>query len=520
MKTAGFLQHAAMTLLLALISAALAWGQGITVAADNTSTYVPTTIINGSFDNEPWMVYTYNDVTYYSCPDPTNIDTASSSLDNESGYAKNVVFNGVDGGWNTTDRTIWRSSLFEYTNSIDGLHNYQHNSSIPQTDKYVEMNNYHSCMLYQDLTTYGHDVIRWTLKHAVTTAGDDYQPIRVEIGAPNRDGEGHIINASGWASDLNPQIDLGSKAIFRHNGVTDKDGKTSTIGFGSATDLQYLRLHNTDADHKSGWWSAQGVYSIPEGQTVTRFGFISEAAKQNQGNLLDAITFSTLIGNLSAHQLINGDVELKGYWGETDTSKRLKVVLGSTTHDINMTAVIGKNFRITIPAAMVGSATSVSVYHQDHAEATVNAECTPPATISISATAVNVLGESKYVTTFYNGTVDYQLPPGALAYTAGKVDEKVVFYRIGPNSDVIPAKTAVIILADASAVSDGKITMAKLDSTTISPREGNLLTGSDTDYTAPSGTVYVLGKDDGGVLGFYPLDGNTVPAGKAYYVVN
>lgn len=228
MKAIGIIRNAAVTLLLALVPTALAWGQGITVAVDNTSTYVPTTIINGSFDDEPWMVYTYNDVTYYTCPDPTDIDTASSSLDNESGYAKNVVFNGVDGGWNTTDRTIWRSSLFEYTNSTSGLHNYQHNSSILQTDKYVEMNNYHSCMLYQDLTTYGHDVIRWTLKHAVTTAGDDYQPIRVEIGAPNRDGEGHIINASGWASDLNPQIDLGSKAIFSYNGVTDKDGNTST----------------------------------------------------------------------------------------------------------------------------------------------------------------------------------------------------------------------------------------------------------------------------------------------------
>ena len=102
---------------------------------------------------------------------------------------------------------------------------------------------------------------------------------------------------------MNPQINLNSKAIFRYNGVTDNGGNTSTIGFGSSTDLQYLRLHNTDdADQRSGWWTAQGVYSIPEGQTVTRFGFISEAAKQNQGNLLDAITFSTLIGNLSAQQ--------------------------------------------------------------------------------------------------------------------------------------------------------------------------------------------------------------------------
>lgn len=77
-----------------------------------------------------------------------------------------------------------------------------------------------------------------------------------------------------------------------------------------------------------------------------------------------------------------------------------------------------------------------------------------------------------------------------------------------------------VVEVNAEAVSDGKITMAKLDSTTISPREGNILKGSDTEIT-PSGTVYVLGVvGTPAVLGFYPLSGNTVPAGKAYYVVN
>ena len=517
MKTTRFIRQVAITLLVALVPTALAWGQGITVSEDTQSTYVPTTIINGSFDDEPWMVFTYNNVTYNTCPDPTNIDTTSQ--DNENGYAQNVVFNGVDGGWNTTDRTIWRSSLFEYTNSTNGLHNYQHNSSIPRTDKYVEMNNYHSCMLYQDLTTYGHDVIRWTLEHAVTTAGDEYQPIRVEIGAPNRDVNGDIINASGWSNDLNPQINPSTKAIFRYNGVTDKDGNASTIGFGSETDLQYLRLHNVDADQRSGWWTARGVYSIPEGQTVTRFGFISEAAKQNQGNLLDGITFSTLIGNLSAQQLENEDVELKGYWGETDTSKKLRVVLGSSTYNIDMTSVIGKNFRILIPAEIVGTATSVSVYHQDHAEATVSIVCTPAWTLTIPVTSATILGETKYVASFYNSSLIYQVPAGALAYTAGKVGDKVVFYRIGTNSNVIPAGTAVIIIAESSAVSNGTLTLQRLASTDVSVAS-NLLTGSDTEIAKPSGTVYVMGKDNGGLLGFYPLTGYTIPAGKAYYVVN
>ena len=89
----------------------------------------------------------------------------------------------------------------------------------------------------------------------------------------------------------------------------------------------------------------------------------------------------------------------------------------------------------------------------------------------------------------------------------------MVFYRIGPISNVIPADTAVIIVADSS----GSISLTKLDSTTVTAKDGNILRGSDTDIAKPAGTVYVLSVVDS-KLGFYPLSGDTIPAGKAYYV--
>ena len=65
-----------------------------------------------------------------------------------------------------------------------------------------------------------------------------------------------------------------------------------------------------------------------------------------------------------------------------------------------------------------------------------------------------------------------------------------------------------------------KVTMAKLDSTTVEAKDGNILLGSDTEIT-PSGTIYVLGvAGEPATLGFYPFTGDTIPAGKAYYVVN
>ena len=362
------------TLFAAVACATSMWAQ-ITVAVDNTSTYKPTQIINGSFDTEPWMVFTYNNVTYNSCPNNPSFDSGGNK------YASNVVFHGVNEGWNTTELSWWRGTLFEYTDG-SSTHNCQHNSTIPMSDKYVEMNCYHATMLYQDLTTHGRDVIRWTLKHGITPGGNEEQPMHVEIGAPNRDSNGNIINASGWASSLNPQIDVNTAAYFRYDGVQDNNNNASTCGFGSATDLQYLRL--TKTDHSNGWRTAQGVYIIPDGQTVTRFGFVSEAAQPNVGNLLDDITFSTLIGNLSAQQVGNDDVLLRGYWGEKTASKTLKVIIGSTTHSINMSSVTGKNFVVTIPAATIGSATSVTVYHEDYYAARLEISVTPTYSIEMA----------------------------------------------------------------------------------------------------------------------------------------
>ena len=149
------------------------------------------------------------------------------------------------------------------------------------------------------------------------------------------------------------------------------------------------------------------------------------------------------------------------------------------------------------------------------ADQIIGAEWTVNESLAIPVTMATIMGESKFVTTFYHGTLDYQLPDGALAYTAGKVNGKVVFYRIGTNSNVIPKNTAVIIVADSSA----DITLTKLPSTDVTPKAGNILRGSDVEITKPSGTVYVLGVV-GSVLGFYPFTEGIIPAGKAYYVVN
>ena len=303
------------------------------VDVDNTSSYQPTQIANGDFRDMPSM----------------------------EGWGDNRIPNNTNEGWNTTETGY---NCFEYLcDYIDWVP-----YILTDNNCMVEMNADNEAALYQDLFTKGGDVIRWSLKHAVRD--DPYespqtQAIRVEIGAPNYD-EGDIVYPHGINNDIHTEINNNTKASYVNYGITNPSA--GTYGYAGEYDLDGLSL---DKDSDIGdWHNATGVYIIPENQNVTRFAFVSYGAEEGEcascGNFLDDITFSTLIGNLSAVQLANGNVELKGYWGETDDEKHLVVKFGSHTENVDMKDVREKNFIITILKDDIGNATSLTVYHQDY----------------------------------------------------------------------------------------------------------------------------------------------------------
>ncbi len=138
--------------------------------------------------------------------------------------------------------------------------------------------------------------------------------------------------------------------------------------------------------------------------------------------------------------------------------------------------------------------------------------------VQLTARAASVSGENKFVTTFFNGSHDFRLPAGALAYTVKNKGGSLAFYRIGPESNVIPKGTAVVIIADKT--SDEALSLIRLYSTTttVTVDAGkNDLQGSDVDVDMnnTAGDKYVLGIS-GGTLGFYKYSGSSIPAGKAY----
>lgn len=138
------------------------------------------------------------------------------------------------------------------------------------------------------------------------------------------------------------------------------------------------------------------------------------------------------------------------------------------------------------------------------------------------AMLATVMGERKYVTTFYDPAKKWQLPEGALAYTVHQEGEDYVFYCI---DDVVRAGTPVVIMMDklAGDTEDTKeIDLSVTGASGRAPHLYNILRGAEAPVAVSGGkvdgkTVYVLGIVEG-KLGFYQFSGSVIPAGKAYYL--
>lgn len=370
---------------------------------DLESDYVPTQIKNGTFGVRPWMSYRYSGADYTSY-------YAASSVGNDKIIDASYP-NGVNGGWNSTETKTLDRGLFEY------MH-YVYNDYISSYGGCVEMNSQNCAVLWQDLSTHSHDVIRWSLLHAARTGyGPDVQSMRVEVGSPEYSGE-NIVAATGINEAVDSKITTASKATYNPSGYSGTYAK-------GGDNLAKLALNKNTAPDNNAWHQVRGIYLIPEGQTVTRFAFIStstdvDANKMSAGNYLDNLSFSTLIGNLSAVQLNNGDVVLRGYWGETDASKHLVVATNSKTNtSFDMTSVANENFKLTIPADAIGAATSLSVYHEDYQEAGRTISITPSYKLSIAHYTSDETSDGWYLISSPIGTVS---PSSVINMTNNKYD--------------------------------------------------------------------------------------------------
>ncbi|WP_415820377.1 immunoglobulin-like domain-containing protein, partial [Listeria booriae] len=155
------------------------------------------------------------------------------SLQNGSFEQPAVVY----GGWNTFDQSQvpgWQ------TTASDGLieiQNHNENRDAADGEQYAELNAYEASALYQDIATTPGAKVRWQVSH-------------------------------------------------RGRHTTD----TATVEFGSPGNLKLIDTMTTSVD---AWKTYSGTYTIPAGQTTTRFQFEAVGGDPRNGNLLDNIVFAT-----------------------------------------------------------------------------------------------------------------------------------------------------------------------------------------------------------------------------------
>ena len=342
----------------------------IVAVPDASVVYQPTQIANGDFSVAPSM--------------------------EGSGYSR--IPNGTNQGWNTTEVG---GQCFEYLCDNPCGH-------APGLDNHcsVEMNADHPSTLYQDLFTNGGDVIRWSLKHAVRydpwPESPKTQAVSVEVGAPNYDG-GNIVYPHGVGDEgdgIHTEINDETKVTYIKGSITNP--APHIYGFmGQESDLDGLLLDRDE--NRDVWYTATGVYVIPDGQAVTRFAFTSYGDEPGEwgscGNLLDDISFSTLIGDVTATYGSGNSVIISGYWGEENTSKKLVVEVGGETFYVDMSGVTGENFTVTIPSSCIGTSfTTVTFYHQDYPSASRTIGVNYPITATASGVETEFDGNAHSIT--------------------------------------------------------------------------------------------------------------------------
>ena len=185
----------------------------------------------------------------------------------------------------------------------------------------------------------------------------------------------------------------------------------------------------------------------------------------------------------------------------------------------------------TLTYSVNGNPISGNTFTMPAADVTVTATWTANETLDITATRGTLNSVTIYWATFYHGSLNYQLPAGAAAYT---MDSDYHLYRVGTDGSIIPSGNAVVIIAEASAlknVAAGSGTLTLTHTNTSAGINGtNILHGSDSSVgldgdgkvpvpgTANKGFPYVLSLD-GTTIGFRRYTGtDAIPANKAYYV--
>jgi len=182
-----------------------------------------------------------------ACP-PNAVGLSNPSFEEPAGKGPRQLPQDAVSGWSTTagDR------LIELWGPGNAYANRGNEVAAVAGAQFAELNATRPSMLYQDVETTPGQTLSWRVNHRARDvgAGVDRDTMHVMIGAPG--GETAQVPSGGDSADI--------------------------------------------VDTDAAWGSWTGVYKVPAGQTVTRFGFkavASASGSASMGNFLDDITFGT-----------------------------------------------------------------------------------------------------------------------------------------------------------------------------------------------------------------------------------
>ena len=266
---------------------------------------------------------------------------------------------------------------------------------------------------------------------------------------------------------------------------------------------------NLVGSERNGWTVHNGSYTVPAGQTTTRFAFESDGtttASPDSGNLLDDIEFSFTAGACSDFPVTNAGSAITIDVLSNDVGAGLSLVSIDATAG-GTAVIVGNRVQFTPTAGFSGAASftytmrdiagnrssatsTVSVLPVGVANTADTTEATP---ITISALA-NDLGSAKTITsttTPAHGIAAVINSGSAIRYTpvAGFTGTDTFTYRASANGGTYEATVTVTVTASAD------LTIALTAVTPTSPLAGTdvsvaVVVGNDGPSTS-SGTATI-----------------------------
>lgn len=348
-----------------------------------TPPFYPTELVNGSFEypalsgNAPTGRWWYNFYPFAISEKIAGTYIYGSDYINNLATIAGFDYNQFN--WNTTAQGSNR--YFEFGINMVGTNSYVASwgvKFVPEGNQFIELNAAAVTATYQDLTTTPGQVIYWSLYQGgvwYTDKQNINNTMAVRIGTQSQLTDTSMLITSQTVFDQS----WSNRVIYEIDemiAVAAEDTPAAYNGKDSNKKQLYTEVQR--------WTKYEGVYVVPEGQTITRFAFASLSTEDPlSGNLLDGIVFRTATVQETTELVIPATAISINVTGSADS-------ITTSGGSIQMQAVISPSDATyqTVNWALENGTGSASITQTGLLTAITNGTVTVKATAKDGATAI------------------------------------------------------------------------------------------------------------------------------------